>query len=125
MFKQTEFSILLQTISNNSNEFNMVIIVSKFTLFLPFSILDKIDILSQNGFKRYLIDFSKTKISRGELKSIQASMSKKQVLPEVSRFNWKNGFYNPEQIEAYKSLTNTTSKTNGKKPLKKSFRSKS
>ena len=92
---------------------------------IPFSILDKIDILSQNGFKRYLIDFSKTKISRGELKSIQASMSKKQVLPEVSRFNWKNGFYNPEQIEAYKSLTNTTSKTNGKKPLKKSFRSKS
>ena len=92
---------------------------------IPFSILDKIDILSQNGFKRYLIDFSKTKISRSEIKSIQASMSKKQVLPEVSRFNWKNGFYNPEQIEAYKSLNNVPPKTNGKKPFKKSSRSKS
>lgn len=70
---------------------------------IPFSIVDKTDILAQNGFKRILIDFSKTRISRSQIKSIVTSMTKKQVLPEVSRFNWKNGFYNPEQIEAYKA----------------------
>lgn len=90
---------------------------------VPFSIVDKTDILYKNGFKRFLIDFSKTKISRSQLKSIQASLTKKQILPEVSRFNWKNGFYNPEQIEAYKSSNERAAemrmKVSGKKNPKR------
>ena len=69
----------------------------------PFSIVDKVNFISQTGFKRFLIDFSKTKVNRGQIKAISASMSKGQALPDVSRFNWKDGFYNPQQIEDYKA----------------------
>lgn len=70
---------------------------------LPFSLLDKTEFLSQAGFKRMLIDFSKISITKGQLKNIMNSLYKKQILPEVSRFNWKDGFYNPQQIEEYKA----------------------
>lgn len=70
---------------------------------LPFSLLDKTEFLSQAGFKRILIDFSKVSISKNEIKSISTSLFKKQVLPDVTRFNWKDGFYNPKQIEEYKA----------------------
>ncbi len=70
---------------------------------LPFSLLDKTEFLSQAGFKRMLIDFSKVSITKGEIKSITSSLFKKQILPDVTRFNWKDGFYNPKQIEEYKA----------------------
>lgn len=70
---------------------------------LPFSILDKTEFLSQAGFKRMLIDFSKVSLSKGQIKNVSNSLFKKQVLPEISRFNWKDGFYNPQQIEEYKA----------------------
>ncbi len=70
---------------------------------LPFSLLDKTDFLAQAGFKRLLIDFSKIKISKNDIKSLNNSLFKKQVLPGVSRFNWKDGFYSPQQIEEYKA----------------------
>ena len=70
---------------------------------LPFSIVDKIDTLAQAGFKKLLIDFSKTKVSRSQIKAITTSMSKSQVLEGVSRFNWKDGFYSPEKMENFKA----------------------
>ena len=70
---------------------------------LPFSLLDKTEFLSQAGFKRLLVDFSKTKLSKGQIKNVSNSLFKKQPLPEASRFNWKDGFYNPQQIEEYKA----------------------
>jgi len=69
----------------------------------PFSILDKANFIMQSGFKRILIDFSKTKVSRSQIKAITTSMVKGQALPDVSRFNWKDGFYSPQQIEEYKA----------------------
>ncbi|MCR5725276.1 MAG: U32 family peptidase [Treponema sp.] len=69
----------------------------------PFSIVDKTELLDHEGFKRVLIDFSKTAVSKGELKMIKTAMVKKQAVPESSRFNWKDGFYNPEKIEEYKA----------------------
>lgn len=70
---------------------------------LPFSLLDKTEFLSQAGFKRILVDFSKISLSKGQIKNVSNSLFKKQVLPEISRFNWKDGFYNPQQIEEYKA----------------------
>ena len=70
---------------------------------LPFSLLDKTEFLSQAGFKRILVDFSKTKLSKGQIKNVSSSLFKKQPFPEVNRFNWKDGFYNPQQIEEYKA----------------------
>ena len=70
---------------------------------LLYSITDKVNFITASGFKRLLIDFSKTKVSRSQIKAITASMLKGQPLPEVSRFNWKDGFYSPQQIEEYKA----------------------
>lgn len=69
----------------------------------PFSIVDKVSFINSSGFKRVLIDFSKTKVSRSQIKAITTSMIKGQPLPDVSRFNWKDGFYSPQQIEEYKA----------------------
>ena len=69
----------------------------------PFSIVDKAAALTKKGFTRFLIDYSHTKVRKGELKIIIGAMIKGQVLPETSRFNWKDGFYNPEKIEAYRA----------------------
>ena len=69
----------------------------------PFAITDKVNFISQAGFKRILVDFSKTKVTRSQIKAISTSMSRGQPLPESSRFNWKDGFYSPQQIEEYKA----------------------
>lgn len=70
---------------------------------LPFSLLDKTEFLSQAGFKKILVDFSKTKLTKGQIKNVSSSLFKKQPFPEVNCFNWKDGFYNPQQIEEYKA----------------------
>ncbi len=68
----------------------------------PFAITDKTDFITSSGFKRLLVDFSKTKVSRSQIKAITTSMIKGQPLPGVSRFNWKDGFYSPQQMEEYR-----------------------
>ena len=68
----------------------------------PFSIVDKMPALAKKGFSHFLIDYSRTKVRKGDLKVIIGAMLKGQVLPETSRFNWKDGFYNPEKLEAYR-----------------------
>lgn len=70
----------------------------------PFSIVDKADKIKSEGFGRVLIDLSRTKVTKQELKMITTAMIKKQPVPETSRFNWKEGFYNPEKIEIYKAM---------------------
>ncbi len=70
----------------------------------PFSVADKVDVINNEGFKRILIDFSRTSVTRQELKAVMNSMFKHQVVPESYRFNWKDGFYSPEKIEIYKAM---------------------
>ncbi|MCI5607215.1 MAG: U32 family peptidase [Spirochaetia bacterium] len=85
----------------------------------PFSIVDKVNFINQAGFKRVLIDFSKTKVNRSQIKAISTSMIKAQPLPDVSRFNWKDGFYSPEKIEEFKAANEraalNASQNSGKK----------
>lgn len=70
----------------------------------PFSIADRAEKLNSEGFKRILLDFSRTQVTRQELRMIFSAMAKKQPVPETSRFNWKDGFYSPEKIEIYKAM---------------------
>ena len=88
----------------------------------PFSIVDKANFITQSGFKRLLIDFSKTKVSRSQIKAIISSMTKGQPLPDISRFNWKDGFYSPQQIEEYKAANerNAARMSAGKGPAGRS-----
>lgn len=69
----------------------------------PFSIIDKVDMLNSAGFKRVLIDFSKTKVQKTHFKQVFQALVKKQPLPETSRFNWKDGFYSLEKLENFKA----------------------
>lgn len=70
---------------------------------IPFSIVDRTAKLNSKGFTRILIDYSHTKVRKGDLKQITGAMMKSHPLPETSRFNWKNGFYSPELMEEYRA----------------------
>ncbi len=83
----------------------------------PFSIVDKIHFLKSAGFSRYLIDLSKTHVQKKTYKQIVSAMINGQVLPDTSRFNWKDGFYSPEKMEEYRSANERgTSKHKKTKP---------
>lgn len=69
----------------------------------PFCIVDKAAFIKSSGFKKILIDFSKTKVTRSQIKAITSSMQKGQPLTGISRFNWKDGFYSPQQMEEYRA----------------------
>ena len=68
----------------------------------PFSITDRIGSLEKKGFDKFLLDFSHTEIERGEYRHIVNSCRKGIFLEDTSRFNWKEGFYDPVKIEARK-----------------------
>ena len=66
----------------------------------PFSITDRISALQKKGFSKFLTDFSHTGIERAEYRKIIGTCKKSGFLDDVSRFNWKEGFYDPAKIEA-------------------------
>ena len=68
----------------------------------PFSITDRVGALEKKGFDKFLLDFSHTEIERGEYRHIVNSCRKGIFLEDTSRFNWKEGFYDPVKIEARK-----------------------
>ncbi|WP_024470047.1 peptidase U32 family protein [Treponema pedis] len=70
----------------------------------PFSITDRITALEKKGFVKFLLDFSHTEIERGEYRKIIAACRKNEFLEDTSRFNWKEGFYDPVKIEARKKM---------------------
>lgn len=81
----------------------------------PFSIIDKVEFMYSAGVSHFLIDFSKTKISRSLFKQVSNAFYKHEVLPETSRFNWKDGFYSPELIEQYKAASQEEKRDTDKK----------
>lgn len=68
---------------------------------VPFSIADKISVLKGKGWKRFLVDFSKTKVGKSDTRALLSIMQGRSVIPQAHRFNWKDGFYDPEKLEAY------------------------
>lgn len=60
---------------------------------LPVSLLDKLNELTKNGFERFLIDFSKTQVTKNQLKAITSSIQKGTPLPESNRYNFQRGFF--------------------------------
>ncbi len=71
----------------------------------PFSIADKATAIKKTGFTRFIVDLSKTSVKKQEYRIIMDSFRKGTPIPDVSRFNWKDGFYDPEQIEERKRMT--------------------
>lgn len=71
---------------------------------LPFSIIEKMDALKNKGFKRLVIDFTKTKVRKSDMRDLSNIISRHERIEDASRFNWKDGFYNLEKIEAYQAM---------------------
>ena len=64
---------------------------------LTFSILDKIPFLTKAGFTKFFMDFSDLPLKKAEYREIMEAVKISAPLRGVSRFNWKNGFYNQEE----------------------------
>ena len=69
----------------------------------PFSIIDKAESLKSKGWKRQLVDFSKTKVAKTDVRDLLTLLQTKGRIEGASRFNWKDGFYDPEKMEAYQA----------------------
>lgn len=79
----------------------------------PFSIVDKAVFLKNAGFKRWIIDLSKTVVKKPAYKRIIDCFEHGEVLPETTRFNWKDGFYSldnaPGAYNSEKKHSNSSS----------------
>ncbi|OJF76745.1 MAG: peptidase U32 [Treponema sp. CETP13] len=71
----------------------------------PFSLLDKVGFMEKAGFSHFLIDMSHTTATKSEMRLLTKSIKNGLPLPDISRFNWKDGFYDPEKIERYREAT--------------------
>jgi putative protease len=71
----------------------------------PFSIADKADTMRKNGFSRFIVDLSRTRVVRQDYRAIMDSYRKGVALPDISRFNWKDGFYDPDRVEELKQMS--------------------
>jgi len=70
----------------------------------PFSIVDRGPALTKSGFSRQIVDLSKVHLSRQMYRQIMDALRKGQVLPNTGRFNWKDGFYDPDRVEELKGM---------------------
>jgi putative protease len=59
----------------------------------PFSITDKIHFLKEAGFRHFVIDLSGPLLKKGDYKDLMRAVDNGAPLPRISRFNWKNGFF--------------------------------
>ena len=86
---------------------------------IPFSIADKTSTLESAGFKRFLLDFSKTRLKKAEFRQVMQSYLKKIPLEGASLFNWKEGFYSisPEEYKA--KFGEKTKNARGKRPSRR------
>ena len=70
----------------------------------PFSIIDRHQALLRHQFSRFLLDFSHTSIERREYRFILQSLRAGTPLADSVRFNWKEGFYDPQRVEELRQL---------------------
>ena len=70
----------------------------------PFSIVDRYHALQHHQFSRFLLDFSHTSVERRAYRFILQSLRSGTPLPDSVRFNWKEGFYDPQRVEELKQL---------------------
>ncbi|MDR1024214.1 MAG: U32 family peptidase [Treponema sp.] len=70
----------------------------------PFSIVDKVPFLREAGFSRFILDLSGSpcgksgpSIKKNHYRDLMKSAQNAIPLPDISRFNWKDGFYQEDQ----------------------------
>jgi putative protease len=78
-----------------TGEDRSVVIPSK-----PFSLVDRIPFLKKEGIGKFILDFSHIELTKQLYKQVMKAAEEGRVLPDTSRFNWKNGFWQPEENPA-------------------------
>jgi hypothetical protein len=63
----------------------------------PFSLVDRIPYLQKDGVTKFIVDFSFMDLKKQIYKRVMAAARDGVVLPDTGRFNWKDGFWNPEE----------------------------
>jgi putative protease len=63
----------------------------------PFSIIDRIPFLQKDGFGKFILDFSSIKLTKTLYKQVMRAAAEGRLLPDTGRFNWKEGFWMPEE----------------------------
>ena len=63
--------------------------------------MDALQSLKSAGFSHFLIDLTKTAVTKGDFKQIMTALYKGLPLPDTTRFNWKDGFYSKEKLEIW------------------------
>ena len=71
----------------------------------PFSIVDRYHTLQHRQFSHFLLDFSHTSVERHAYRFILQSLRAGTPLPDSVRFNWKEGFYDPQRVEELKQFS--------------------
>ena len=66
----------------------------------PFSITDKVPFLREAGFGRFIIDLSGPALKKADYRDVMRAVKEGVPLPGISRFNWKNGFYQNKEPES-------------------------
>ena len=81
----------------------------------PFSVVDRYHALQHHQFSRFLLDFSHTSVERRAYRFILQSLRNGTPLPDSVRFNWKEGFYDPQRVEELKQLGQKSAAERGPK----------
>lgn len=81
----------------------------------PFSVVDRYHALQHHQFSRFLLDFSHTSVERRAYRFILQSLRSGTPLPDSVRFNWKEGFYDPQRVEELKQLGQKSAAERGPK----------
>jgi putative protease len=63
----------------------------------PFSIVDRTPFLKKEHVDKFILDLSNANPSRGLFRDIAKAAAEAKVLPDASRFNWKDGFYSEDE----------------------------
>jgi len=63
----------------------------------PFSIVDRIPFLKKEGVGKFILDFSGIELQKSMYRQVVKAAEEGRVLPETSRFNWKDGFWRPPE----------------------------
>ncbi len=66
----------------------------------PFSMVDRIPFLRKEGVGKFILDFSHVELTKQLYRQVMKAAEEGKVLPDTSRFNWKNGFWQPEENPA-------------------------
>lgn len=63
----------------------------------PMSLTDRVPFLQKDGYEKFLLDFGHMELAKPMYKQVFQAAREGIVLPETGRFNWKSGFWNPDE----------------------------